>query len=237
MVKQIGAVIGPDAAPRPRREPVRRHSRLVGRCEGTFWAPAARQELRRIVLAARRFDFLNRRRGHRNGPLGHVALEVLDLLANLVNRRTGRLDPALDYLMGALRRSRDAIVRALRALRDHGFLDWLRRYVPTGVGPGERGPRVKQASNAYRISLPRRAAALLGRYGRPAPIPDDLDAEREGREAEHRDMLESLPLAELPGARVEDSTLAQALALFGHRVSERESARRSESQSKDSSCM
>ncbi|HRM75333.1 MAG TPA: helix-turn-helix domain-containing protein, partial [Paracoccus sp. (in: a-proteobacteria)] len=56
----------------------------------------------------------------------------MELFANLVDFRTGRLEPAIETLMRMLRRSRDAIVRALKALRSHGFLDWLRRYVPTG---------------------------------------------------------------------------------------------------------
>jgi hypothetical protein len=63
--------------------------------------------------------------------------------------------------MRKLRRSKDAVVRALQALRAHGFLDWLRRYVPTGQEG--RGPQVKQTSNAYRLSMPARAMRLLGR--------------------------------------------------------------------------
>ncbi len=92
-----------------------------------------------------------------------MAIELLELFANLVNFRTGRLDPSIETLMRYLRRSRDAIVRALKALRQHGFLDWLRRYIPTG-NQG-RGPQVQQTSNAYRLSLPARALRLLGRMG------------------------------------------------------------------------
>ena len=103
----------------------------------------------KIVLAARRFELVTRQPGARSGALGFVALEVLDFLANLVDWKTGRLDPSLDYIMGRLKRSRDAIVRALSALRAHGFLDWIRRYVPTG-NEG-RGPQVRQTSNAYRL--------------------------------------------------------------------------------------
>ena len=64
-----------------------------------------------------------RQAGRRRGPLGHVGLEVLELLANLVSYRSGRLEPAITYLMGKLKRSKDAVVRALAALREHGFLD------------------------------------------------------------------------------------------------------------------
>ncbi|MBY5441862.1 hypothetical protein [Rhizobium leguminosarum] len=120
-----------------------------GRHEGHFWQRTKREDVRRIVLAARRFELVTRQPGARSGALGFVALEVLDFLANLVDWKTGRLDPSLDYIMGRLKRSRDAIVRALSALRAHGFLGWIRRYVPTG-NEG-RGPQVRQTSNAYRL--------------------------------------------------------------------------------------
>ena len=95
----------------------------------------------------------------------------MEFFVNLVDFRTGRLEPSIDTIMGKVRRSRDAVVRALKALRAHGFLDWLRRYEPTG-NEG-RGPQVQQASNAYRLSLPEKALRLLGRFGKAPPPPDD----------------------------------------------------------------
>jgi hypothetical protein len=74
--------------------------------------------------------------------------------------------------MRRLKRSKDAIVSALKALRAHGFLDWLRRYVPTG-NEG-RGPQVQQTSNAYRMFLPPTAKRLLGRLFGAPPAPDDF---------------------------------------------------------------
>jgi hypothetical protein len=214
-------------------QPVRRDSRPVGRCEGVFWRPTTRLHIDRIKLAAKRYELATRQPGARNGALGFVALEVLDYLGNLVNFRTGRLDPSLDFLMGKLRRSRDAIVRALAALRDHGFLDWLRRFEPTG-NKG-RGPQVKQVSNAYRLSLPRRAAAMMGRFFQVPPVPDDhaytqevnlaeLDAYRAGLSELERTRLDVDP----------DDKLGAALLRFAQaRASrlERESVRQAESQS------
>ena len=107
--------------------------------------------------------------------------------------RTGRLEPSLDWIMGKLRRSRAAVVTALKALRTHGFLDWLRRYEPTG-NEG-RGPQVQQASNAYRLSLPERARRLLGRYFKAPPPPDDAQqaaAERAAAIEAHRASLSEL---------------------------------------------
>jgi len=226
MFKTIAAVLTPSSKG-PDRIRVRAQSRLAGRCEAMFWSRTDRQEVRRILLAAKRYDLAGRQSGRRNGPLGHVALEVLELLGNLVSYRTGRLEPAIFTLMRKLKRSRDAVVRALAALRSHGFLDWLRRYEPVErEGPG---PRLRQVSNAYRLSLPARAAQLLGRWGQPVPLPDDVlhaQAERQQAVETHK---AGLGLADLPGFVVDDGPLARALAGLGRLVQERESASRTES--------
>lgn len=182
------------------------------------------------MLAARRYELTCREPGSRNGPLGGVAIEVLELFANLVNFRTGRLDPSIDFLMLKLRRSRDAIVRALKALRSHGFLDWLRRYVPTG-NEG-RGPQVQQTSNAYRLSLPARARQFLGRFGITPPPPDDhvqAEAERAAEMEAHR---ASLPMDELALFDVGNNPLGQALARLARSMKQRESAKQTESPSR-----
>mgnify|MGYP004723715635 CR=1 FL=1 len=132
-----------------------------------------------------------RQPGSGNGPLGSVAIGIVELFANLVDFRTGRLEPSIDTLRLKLRRSRDAIVRALKSLRVHGFLDWLRRYEPTG-NEG-RGPQVKQASNAYCMSLPDRARQLLRCWGATPPLPEDYalaEAERAAVMAAHRASLD-----------------------------------------------
>lgn len=210
-------------------EPVRRHSHMAGRCEGLFWRRMDRAEARRVVLGARKYELAGRQAGQRNGPLGFVALEILDLMANLIHGKTGRLDPSLDWLMATLKRSRDAIHRALKALRDHGFLDWLRRYVETG-NEG-RGPRVQQTSNAYRLFLPPRALRLLGRAGQPAPVPDDFDQERTTRAAERTAQAAAMTFEEYAHHHVEDEALAAMLAKLGASVREkqRESGRQAES--------
>lgn len=227
MFQAIGEVVGRPAE--RARTPVRRHSRAAGRCENVFWRRTGRQEVSRIVLAARRYELTSRQKGGRSGALGHVAIEILELFANLVDYRTGQLDPSLDYLMRTLRRSRDAIVRALKALRDHGFLDWLRRYVPTGRKGS--GPQVQQTSNAYRLCLPARAARLLGRYGRAAPPPDDHSHAQAQQAAEMDAHIATLSMAELPLFLIKDGPLAESLSRMGALVQRRESARRSESPS------
>ncbi|GAA4167481.1 helix-turn-helix domain-containing protein [Shinella granuli] len=208
--------------------PVRRHSHFKGRSEGRIWRPTNRQETQKILIAAKRYELAERQKGARSGPLGSVAIEVLELFVNLVDFRTGRLEPSLDTIMGKVRRSRDAVVRALKALRAHGFLDWLRRYEPTG---NESGPQVQQASNAYRLSLPEKALRFLGRFGKAPPPPDDhvqVEAERKAVIEAHR---ASLDIGELALFDVGDNPLGQALARLGKSLQERESAKQTESQS------
>lgn len=235
MFQTIGA-IDPAGPLEGRRtfQPIRRQSRPAGRCEGVFWRPVSRRDVDQVKLAAKRYELATRQPGARNGALGFVALEVLEYLGNLVNFRTGRLDPSLDFLMGKLRRSRDAIVRALKALRDHGFVDWLRRFEPTG-NEG-RGPQVRQVSNAYRLSLPRRAAAMMGRFFQIPPAADDHAHAQEIRAAEieaHR-----AAASEVERTRMDvdpDDQLGAALLRFAQARalrSERESVRQAESQSR-----
>jgi hypothetical protein len=232
MMKAIGAVLGgptPGGSARAGRgrrgrDPVRRGSRLAGTCEGAFWRRCDRQEVRRVVLAAKRYELAGRQAGRRRGPLGHVGLEVLELLANLVSYRSGRLEPSLGYLMEKLRRSKDAVVRALSALREHGFLDWLRRHEAVELVEGP-GPRVRQVSNAYRLSLPARAARLLGHLLSAPPMPDDVAQEREDRAAYLAAHKAALPLSELPLVEVEDDRLARVLGELGQAVEARARAR------------
>lgn len=228
MFEQIGTVLAGAPAERERR-PVRRQSRARGRCEGVFWRRTNRQDVRKILLAARRYELAGRRPGFRNGPLGSVAIEIMELFANLIDFSTGRLEPSINTLMLKLRRSRDAIVRGLKNLRVHGFLDWLRRYEPTG-NEG-RGPQVKQTSNAYRMSMPDRARQLLGRWDGSPPLPDDHAQAK----AEHAALLAihraSLDIETRTLFDVGDSPLGKALARLGKAIKERESARQTESQS------
>ena len=211
------------------RKPIRRNSRRRGSCEASFWRGTSRQDVQKVLMAARHYDRAKKKPGKRNGPLGGIALEVLALFANLVNFKSGRLDPSLDYITNKLCRSRDAVVRALKALRDHGFLDWLRRFEPV---PNEgRGPQVRQVSNAYRLSAPKRALALLGRWGGKPAASDDDQAARKDRAAMEAEHVETLDLAGLAVFKIEDSDLAKALAMMGKAIDLRESAGRTESQS------
>ncbi|MCZ7502990.1 helix-turn-helix domain-containing protein [Agrobacterium sp. ST15.13.015] len=226
MFQQIGAVQAKSGTKRT-GAPVRRNSRLKGKCEAVFWKPMPRHEAREIMLAARKYELAMKQPGKRTGPLGHVALEVLDYLTNLVDFGNGRLDPSISTIMEKIGRARAAVCRALDALRTHGFVDWLRRYIPTGNDGA--GPQVQQTSNAYRLSLPARAKALLGKYARKAaPLPDDaLQAQQERQDALKAHM-DSLSPADRLRETVEDRARAEQLAGYVERAAQNRAQRAEE---------
>ena len=119
-------------------------------------------------------------------------------------------------------------MRALKNLRTHGFLDWLRRYEPTGNEKGS-GPQVQQASNAYRMSLPERARRLLGRFGIAPPPPLDHEQAVAQREAELEAHRKTLSLDQRALFDVGDNPLGQALARLGKAINSRESVKQAES--------
>ena len=210
--------------------PVRRHSHIRGRSEGRIWRPTTRKDVQAILKAAEIYNEAGlHEKGERSGPLGSVALDVLRLFVNLIDFRTGRLEPSITTIMDRLGRSRDTIVRAQKNLRAHGFIDWLRRYEPTG-NEG-RGPQVQQTSNAYRLSLPEKARQFLGRFAKAPPPPDDHTAAQEARAAEVDAYRKALPLDELAPFEAGNNPLGRALAALGKAMQERESAKQTESRS------
>lgn len=218
---------------RPTGQQVHRHTRTARGQERAFWQPIERRSRSRILAAAERYDRLHRishrtaRNRRENGAIGHVGLEVLRaLLFDFIDCRTGRLDPAIATIARKIGRAIGAVAAALQRLKAHGFLEWLRRYVPTGQ-QGLRGPQVQQTSNAYRITLPAAIVAALA-----TPAPDDDDHRREADAEAHRAMLAVLSARELVSATVDDGPLARALASFGAMLEskERDSVKGNESQ-------
>ena len=212
---------------------VHRYTRTQRGQEGRFWQPIDRRSRSRLIAAAERYDrahrFMHRqaRNGRENGALGHVGIEVLrSLLFDFLDTRTGRLDPAIATIADRIGRSIAAVAEALKRLKAHGFLEWLRRYVPTGQA-GLRGPQVQQTSNAYRLMLPAAIAQALA-----TPAPDDDDHRRAGETQAHDDMLAQLPIAEHMAAIVDNPELARLLASLGAAIErkERDSTKEHESQ-------
>lgn len=194
---------------------VRRDSRPVGTFETGLWRATSSREMRRAITAAERYDRRHKAKGDRNGPLGHVGLEVYRALWARVRFSDGCLCPSLEWIMKACRRSRAAIVAALKRLRAKGFVAWQRRLEYTGGPAGVRGPQVRQATNAYALGTPGVALALLVS---PVPLPPDEQWRQDQRAAFvaacEREAFEFSPIGEavarleravtnasLPGAR------------------------------------
>jgi hypothetical protein len=233
-MQSVFEVLSTAPARRPGRQTgqrVHRYTKTPAGGEGGFWQPFDRKLAGRYMQAAEKFDRLQRlaerrgRTGRKNGALGHVALEVLRELLRLVDQRTGRLDPALATIAVRIGRSIAAVAAALKRLKAHGFVDWLRRYVPTGRA-GLRGPQVEQTSNAYRLSLPTRLAA-----GIVPPLPEDDTQRRQCAAQEARAMIAVLQLDEQPAHLTDDPLLAAALARLGRSIMcrERDSTQSNES--------
>lgn len=226
LAAQLHDSIAPAGAAKMRRtgQPVRRNSFHIGERERQVWRPiadgtsrGARRWIAAMMQAAERFDRFHKGEGKRNGALGHVGLEVLRELLRLVDYKTGALFPSIETIARNIRRARAAVVAALKRLKDHGFLTWIRRTEPT-ENAGGYGPQVKQISNAYGFDvskLPKNAADLIRRLIGVGPAPDDDTQRRADARADTESMLSSLPLGEQGSARVNDPELAAAIDRLG----------------------
>jgi len=175
--------------------PVWRNSYYVGQIEDRIWKPinggtrrGGKRWTAALLGAAKRYERKTRaeRReiepGARNGALGDVGLSVLEYLYATVDYATGQLDPALRTIADAIGHSYSAVHRALIRLRDHGFLNWMRRSEPV-EDPGPGDPPAKQASNAYALLCPPKMTAWLARLLGNGPQPE-CEADRRKRERE-----------------------------------------------------
>jgi hypothetical protein len=199
-------------------QPVRRSSYNVGEREDRFYKPIPKSEIFARMTAAKSYNRTHKEAGKRNGPLGHIGIEILEALYAMVCRRTGRLDPAIATICERVKRAPSAVCKALAALKQHGIIDWIRRTEPVD-NPG-RGPQVRQISNAYRLDLPAKARALVARMRGKAPVPVDDADRRAGDAAELQRMLESQPRREEMAMRFTDPNLAAWFARLGMAVDE-----------------
>ncbi|MES3091799.1 replication protein A [Sphingomonas aerolata] len=170
------------------------------------------------MRAAEVYDRKHKIAGKRNGPLGAIGVDVLRELMRMIDFKTGRLEPAIATLAERLRRSRGAIVSALARLKDHGFLNWIRRFEPI-EDPDAFGPQVKQVTNAYWFGLPKEAADMVRRMMGKGPLPDDEVTRRKADEEQTAAMLATVSAEDLAAFRAgNESPLAKALASLGRRV-------------------
>lgn len=200
--RSIGEILGGlQPAKRARSfQPVRRNSYYRGEREGRIWQRLGSnsQEARKLIAvrlqAAEHYNEQHKQPGERQGPLGDIGIRLLRELYRIVDFKTGRLEPAIDTLCQRIRRSRATLVKYLGKLREHGFLDWVRRSEPTGNQGA--GPQVRQITNAYGFGLPAAAADWVNRRIGNGPPPDCEVARRDSDSREVETMLRTASLVE-----------------------------------------
>ncbi|MBB4152874.1 DNA-binding transcriptional regulator YhcF (GntR family) [Sphingomonas jinjuensis] len=116
-------------------------------------APIGRPATLRQAIA--RLDaFLDRARAR----LRRTDLTVLRGLLRHLEFATGRLFPSIETIAAEAGCHRNSVVAALRRLKAHGFVAWVRRSIATG-NDGAFAPQREQTSNAYYFDHQRRMAS------------------------------------------------------------------------------
>lgn len=185
-------------------EPVWRNSYTVGQIEDKIWKPINGGKLRAgkrwtgaLLKAAKALELRTRaeRRenepGARNGALGAVGLAVLEYMYETVDYATGRLEPAIRTIADATGHAYSAVHDALVRLRNHGFLQWMRRSKPV-ENPEPGGQQVEQASNAYALLVPAGMKEWLARLIGEAPAPACEEERARQRKTALQQMLAGL---------------------------------------------
>jgi DNA-binding transcriptional ArsR family regulator len=113
-----------------------------------------------MLKVAREYDQVGQKKG-RGAPLGPYTRDVLAALLELVDFPTGRLEPTYQKLMAMTGLAKSTISSALRRLRAHGFLDWVRR---SRLVEKDDGVAREQTSNAYFFDVGRLAKAVRLRF-------------------------------------------------------------------------
>jgi hypothetical protein len=195
------------------RQPVRGESYRRDNI-GFWWQPFAREQGKQIFQSAKEYERRTKTKGKSSGALGHTGLEVLKALIEIIDWKTGRLEPSLAYIARRINRCTKTIVSALQRLRKHGFLDWKRRYEATGEKIEFGRPQVRQISNAYRLLLPMLKNTLSKFLGRPVkhlpdslvaniyapcPIPEDVEAHERNKVEIHMEYMRQVKVEKSSG--------------------------------------
>src|SRR3546814_15719469 len=128
--------------------------------------------------------------------------------------------------------SKNCVVQALSRLKEARIIDWFRRYEPVPDHEAQgAGPRIKQATNAYRFLLPAFLSKIFAARRRRGIAADPDPACEQYRQSEAtRDMermRDQLPLWELTREERDKRTLADILGTVGEAdEANREDARR-----------
>ena len=127
--------------------------------------PPSRKEAQRLYFRLEGYERQSRAHGRQDGAVGRNGLAIARaLLFGFLNYRTGQLDPSYETIARKACISIRSVARGLRALKEIGFLSWVRRCVEVS-----RDGRysLEQESNLYVINS---ASAWRG-YTPPAEPP------------------------------------------------------------------
>jgi len=117
---------------------------------------------------------------HADQRLRAIDVDVLRALLQFWDFATGKLFPSHAKIAERAGFHENSVIAALKRLRHHGLVDWVRRTTRTG-NDGEFGPQLEQTSNAYFFDHRRKMAnrtwqtywkslcAKLRRFGRTRP--------------------------------------------------------------------
>jgi hypothetical protein len=120
-----------------------------------------RNYIARIFFVAQmieRKSWACRKKGKHGGTLGTVAIEVLRVLLFVVKKHGGELYPSYETLAVLCRKSRQAVITAIKVLERMGFITVHRRIKRINT---PFGLRVVQDSNAYQFHLPVKGLGAL----------------------------------------------------------------------------
>jgi len=196
-------------------QPVRRNSKKLGSFETRYWSRFDPAERNARMRAAEMHDRATKQKGMRNGALGHVALEVLREMMRIIDFKTGRLEPAIETICARIGRSKDAVTKAMARLKGEGFLDWTRRVEPI-ENPDPFGPQIRQATNAYVLTLPKAAADLVRRLlRRPTEVQRDAAHARDVQARAHVAASKHDTAEQVAEAIAADTPIGRALRSCG----------------------
>jgi len=178
-----------------------------------MWKPIDRKAMSvsARLRTAEEYDRVNKQPGKRNGPIGHIGLEVLRYMYRIVDFKDGRLEPSIATIMAGVKRSRQAVTDALARLRGAGFINWVRRKEDRDDAEGA-GPQVAQMTSAYQLTLPQKAIAYINHLtgGERKRKALRKSVERKAAQKLARD-LEAMPARERFRTLVADRELADSL--------------------------
>jgi hypothetical protein len=99
-----------------------------------------------------------KKKGKHGGTLGTVALELLRTLLFVVKKQGGQLFPSYETLAVLTRKSKQAVITAMKVLEAIGFVTIHKRIKRIAT---PFGPRVVQDSNAYEFHPPKKGIGAL----------------------------------------------------------------------------